>query len=703
MSANYTPEKEDLKILAPFKMQVLTNFPYIEADFDALTNYQLLCKVVEYLNNVIAETNEVTEQTLSLYNAYVALQNYVNNEIGDFETTVNNRVDGLESYMNNYFNNLDVQQEINNKLDAMAADGTLTVLIKNYVDPIYQAYEEEINDAIEDQNNTIISLNNQITSLSSGSPAGVYATVAALTAADPSHSSIYVVSEDGKWYYYNNGTSSWTAGGTYQSTGIGVNEVDNENLVEILQYSLNAEVLDIAEMSFTENSYVNWDNGSIASSNNFNLSEPIFLNAGDIIQFDAAGYLQAVAMLSMYKRNGVNTSLVRSIDSSSHTYTYKAVVSNNYYISSHYLPTSIKIYRKNKNIVEKDNINNEFIDNIIINKLSDETFSDNTYITPGGNIYSANNQKLSDYIEVKNNALIRLECFNDRLQLAGNTTGLCLFDKNKTYITGYSYPTDLNYLEFTTTNNTKYIRLTVGEQMIPGYNLYYKEVSNLLDRLENKIDNITYNASILSMFTNITCVGDSLTYSQVYTAASTSRQAYESYPEILAKYTGTDTTTLAHAGDSAKDCWDRYNSNITSKTNQLAIIYLGTNEGLTDTVDTDCVGDDYTSYANTNTGSYGKIIRKFLDLNAKVILVKCYAAGAVLTETNAAIESLASKFNVPFVSNTKFTADIYHYYPDLTGTNSTHYNDLGYTMFTRQLINNINNLDDSDKAKILPI
>jgi hypothetical protein len=95
MSANFTPEKEDLKILTPFKMQVLTNFPYIEADFDALTNYQLLCKVVEYLNNVIANENEVTEQVTSLYNAYVSLQNYVNT----------------------YFDNLDVQSAINNKLD----------------------------------------------------------------------------------------------------------------------------------------------------------------------------------------------------------------------------------------------------------------------------------------------------------------------------------------------------------------------------------------------------------------------------------------------------------------------------------------------------------------------------------------------------------------------------------------------------------
>lgn len=221
--------------------------------------------------------------------------------------------------------------------------------------------------------------------------------------------------------------------------------------------------------------------------------------------------------------------------------------------------------------------------------------------------------------------------------------------------------------------------------------------------IENNIDNESYSASILSMFSNITCVGDSLTYSQVFTGEITSRQAYETYPELLAKYTGTTVATLAQPGDTAKQCWDRYNFDIVFKSNQLAIIYLGTNEGLTNTVNIDCVGDDYTQYADTNTGCYGKIIRKFLDLKAKVILVKCCDAGNNLNETNITIESLASKFNVPFIENKKFTADIYHYYPNLSGINSVHYNDLGYVMFTRQLINNINNLDETDKAKVLPV
>jgi hypothetical protein len=54
-------------------------------------------------------------------------------------------------------------------------------------------------------------------SLASGSPKGVYTTLSALQTAFPSgNSSTYVVTADGKWYYWNG--SAWTTGGVYQST-----------------------------------------------------------------------------------------------------------------------------------------------------------------------------------------------------------------------------------------------------------------------------------------------------------------------------------------------------------------------------------------------------------------------------------------------------------------------------------------------------
>ena len=65
--------------LTPFKLCVLQNFPFIEADFDAVTNYQLLCKVVEYLNNVIDNNNKQNTNITQLEQNFIKLYNYVKN------------------------------------------------------------------------------------------------------------------------------------------------------------------------------------------------------------------------------------------------------------------------------------------------------------------------------------------------------------------------------------------------------------------------------------------------------------------------------------------------------------------------------------------------------------------------------------------------------------------------------------------------
>lgn len=86
-----------------FRRFVLQNFPFIEEDFDALTDYGLICKVVEYLNDVIESTNESSAQVAAL-------------------TTLYNE---LKSYVDNYFDNLDVQDEINNKIDELVESGEI--------------------------------------------------------------------------------------------------------------------------------------------------------------------------------------------------------------------------------------------------------------------------------------------------------------------------------------------------------------------------------------------------------------------------------------------------------------------------------------------------------------------------------------------------------------------------------------------------
>lgn len=101
----------DYKNLSPFKWFVLENFPFIEADFDALTEWQLFCKLGKEINKIIDSQNIVGEQAEILTNAFNNLKNYVDN----------------------YFNNLDVQDEINNKLNNMVQTGELQEIIASYL------------------------------------------------------------------------------------------------------------------------------------------------------------------------------------------------------------------------------------------------------------------------------------------------------------------------------------------------------------------------------------------------------------------------------------------------------------------------------------------------------------------------------------------------------------------------------------------
>ena len=118
----------DYNNITPFKWFVLENFPFIENDFEAINNYRLFSKVVEYLNKVIDDMNAVGQQTENITNAMTELQDYVNN----------------------YFDSLDIQEEVNNKLDKMVEDGTLL----NLISPILNELTENVNNALNTINNS---------------------------------------------------------------------------------------------------------------------------------------------------------------------------------------------------------------------------------------------------------------------------------------------------------------------------------------------------------------------------------------------------------------------------------------------------------------------------------------------------------------------------------------------------------------------
>ena len=78
---------------------------------ESLSYYELLCKVVAYLNHMLEDVTQLTNDVEELTNLYHELKEYVDN----------------------YFDNLDLQDEVNHKLDEMVEDGTLDRLLGAYV------------------------------------------------------------------------------------------------------------------------------------------------------------------------------------------------------------------------------------------------------------------------------------------------------------------------------------------------------------------------------------------------------------------------------------------------------------------------------------------------------------------------------------------------------------------------------------------
>lgn len=108
-NANFTPTMGTYNTPQTFRFWCQKVLPLVYDD--SLSYYELLCKVVDYLNSTMEDVNTAVEDITNLHTAYEQLQ----------------------SYVNTYFDSLDVQEEINNKLDGMVEDGTFDTLLAPYM------------------------------------------------------------------------------------------------------------------------------------------------------------------------------------------------------------------------------------------------------------------------------------------------------------------------------------------------------------------------------------------------------------------------------------------------------------------------------------------------------------------------------------------------------------------------------------------
>ena len=226
---------ENLTLIKPEKVQnIINKFCYtigmIPTSYKvSLTYEEQIIAIGHYLEEtVIPALNNNAEAVAELQSLFVQLKDYVEN----------------------YFTNLDVQEEINNKLDQMVATGEL----QNLLNLQYDELRNEVNEDIEE-------IRNVVTNVASGSPL-----VASSTSEMTNTSRIYINTTDGKWYYYNG--TNWQIGGDYQSSGISNNSISIYKLDDLLQSNFDINYSKPLELGTAYTGYYKND-GTITENESF--------------------------------------------------------------------------------------------------------------------------------------------------------------------------------------------------------------------------------------------------------------------------------------------------------------------------------------------------------------------------------------------------------------------------------------------------
>ena len=152
-------------------------------------------------------------------------------------------------------------------------------------------------------------------------------------------------------------------------------------------------------------------------------------------------------------------------------------------------------------------------------------------------------------------------------------------------------------------------------------------------------------------------IGDSLTEGDYGSLDGSINKKDLNYPYFFKQATGWTGTNFGKCGWTTKDVWERIVSTMhLSNTYKIFIIMLGTNGGLTDTIEVDCIGDDYNNYANTQTASYCKIVEHIMKNCPTAQIFLCTppynnktCKKEYIIETGNVVKKIAKKYNIQVI------------------------------------------------------
>lgn len=144
-----TKQFKDIKY---FKGWTLENFPFIEEDFDAITTYQFMCKIVQYLNEVIYNQKIVDENNQAMLELIEELKAYVDKYLEDL-TGIKEEITTIENTLVDLGHTVD-----QNTIDIANLDTKLDIEIdrlKDYTDDLVQTNYNTLKNYVDYNDNLL--------------------------------------------------------------------------------------------------------------------------------------------------------------------------------------------------------------------------------------------------------------------------------------------------------------------------------------------------------------------------------------------------------------------------------------------------------------------------------------------------------------------------------------------------------------------
>jgi hypothetical protein len=459
--------------------------------------------------------------------------------------------------------------------------------------------------------------------------------------------------------------------------------------------SLNNDIVAVKRIVspvYINDSYIN-AYGTIISATNFRRTEPFKLCKGDTVRIEAKGY-NYLAVLARYTGSAYEP-LIVSDSKDQKVYTY-SINDDGYYACSFqtagYFDLSVIIY---------SSALSDRISALESEHAESPIMTNGKYVNINGSESAISWASVTDYLSVDG-----LKSFYTALR---KNISVCYYDKNKVFISGFdaqTVPTEGTWYNAEPPQGAKYIRISTYSAIVPQVYVKYS-IADTVVKYDKRLTALESGgereSNILSMYDTFIFIGDSLTWSQVYTSDTDQRRAYKTYPQVFASLCNGESYAFATPGDTALLWWQRSSAGAFDR-HGLYVVFLGTNMELTDTIDTDCPGTDPDEFAQTQTGQYGRILQIISNNGDHAVLIKPFGGGGGnLPGTRAVIDAFAEKYNFATIDITSAdrTTPAYHYWPNKEGSNGLHFNELGYAWLANEVFALINGLPAEDKFKIM--